>query len=480
MRKRPSRGIQPLWDQLDDRCLLSGYTPAQLSAAYGLSAISFTSPSGAKVTGDGTGQTIALIEEYSDPNIQESLDAFDNEYGLPSITLDVINQAGTQTDPGWASEESMDVEWAHALAPGANIVVAEVSPGNTSAEEFNNLIAAVQTVSNMTGVTVVSMSWGGNEFSGEASSDSNFTTQGITNIASSGDTGVVGWPAVSPNVLAVGGTSLYLSSSAGYGSEQGWVESGGGLSLDEAEPTYQDSVQSTGQRSAPDVSFDADPNTGVAVYFIPPDNTAGQGEWEDAGGTSLGAPAWAGIIAIVNQGRALAGQSSLSGGTQTLPALYALPSTDFHKVAETQSGNPGAGINTANYNTQTGLGTPIGSLLINALVTNSTTPTPTPTPTPAPTPTPTPLPISPRPPVASPLPTPPPIPTPRPTPIPNPAPTPIPTPSPAPTPPPAPPPTPVARPKHHVRSARPHAAGRHVVSRTKSIRQRHGTDKPLS
>ena len=275
MRKRPSRGFRPLWDDLDARCLPAGYTPAQITAAYGLNAISFASSSGAKVTGDGAGQTIALVEEYSDPNIQLALNVFDAKYGLPNTTLTVINQAGSQFDAGWAAEESLDVEWAHAIAPGANIVVVEASPGNSPTSGFTNLMTAVQTASQRAGVKVVSMSWDADDFSGESVYDTAFTTTGITYIASSGDNGVIGWPAVSPNVIGVGGTTLNLDSSGNYGSETGWVYSGGGLTSNENEPGYQYSVQSTGQRSSPDVSFDADPNTGVAVYIIPPDSISG-------------------------------------------------------------------------------------------------------------------------------------------------------------------------------------------------------------
>ncbi len=129
MRKRRRRDVRPLWDTLDERCLPSGYTPAQITSAYGLNGISFTSSSGTKVTGDGSGQTIAVIEMYSDPNIQASLNAFDAQFNLPNTTLNVINQAGSQTDNGWAEEESLDVEWAHAMAPGAKIDVIEAAPG---------------------------------------------------------------------------------------------------------------------------------------------------------------------------------------------------------------------------------------------------------------------------------------------------------------------------------------------------------------
>ena len=129
---RRRRGLRPFVDQLDDRCLLSGssgLTPAQITAAYGLNAITFTTSSGSTVKGDGTGETIALIEMYHDPNLASDLHTFDQQYGLPDPTLNVVNQAGTQTDSGWGQEESLDVEWAHAIAPGASILVVEAAPG---------------------------------------------------------------------------------------------------------------------------------------------------------------------------------------------------------------------------------------------------------------------------------------------------------------------------------------------------------------
>jgi len=451
MRKRAPRRFRPRWDVLDNRCLLDGYTPAQITAAYGLNAITFLSPTGTKVAGDGSGQTIALVEVAHDPNVQASLNTFDSTYGLPATTLDVINLAGNQTDDGWAGEESMDVEWAHAIAPGAKIVVVEANPGTNESNAFNDLMTAIQTAGSTTGVSVVSMSLGGGEFSGESTQDSVFTTKGVTYIASSGDGGTVEWPATAPDVLSVGGTSLQVNSSGSYQRELGWVGTGGGLSQGETEPTFQDSVQSTNTRSTPDVSFDADPSTGVAAYFIPPESTTGGGEWGTVGGTSVGAPAWAGILAIINQGRVLAGQSVLTGATQTLPALYGLPTTDFHKVPLTSGGGGGTtnqAINTASYNTQAGLGSPIGALLINALADASVAPAPPPPAPPAPPPPPTSTPPAPKPPPFT-------LPTPSPTPpINNPLPpitvSPSPTKTPRstapipPTPPPAPPPKAVA------------------------------------
>ena len=429
MSKRRRRGLRPILDQLDERCLLSGYTPAQITSAYGLNAIMFSTSSGS-VKGDGTGETIALIEMDHDPNLSSDLHTFDQAYGLPDPTLTVDNLAGSQTDNGWALEESMDVEWAHATAPGANILVVEAAPGNTNTQALTNLMTAVNTASTTPGVVVVSMSWGFNEFPGETAYDSNFMTPGITYIAASGDNPGVDYPAASPYVLAVGGTTLNLDSSGNYSSETAWPDSGGGYSQYEAEPSYQESVQQTGQRSTPDVAFDGDPYTGVAVYETPP---AGQGRWQQTtqgswqvvGGTSLGAPSWAGIIAIVDQGRALAGSGSLSGATQTLPSLYDL-SADFNSVAATQAGGGGIGFPWGGFggwgddwsaaygtttttgstaNTQTGLGSPDGSALVDNLVASTTTvplttsslasilaSTPSHSPTPAPTPTPTPTP----------------------------------------------------------------------------------------
>ena len=243
--------------------------------------------------GDGSGVTIALIEMYHDPNLASDLATFDQKYGLPTPTLTVVNLAGTQTNSSWGEEESLDVEWAHAIAPGANILVVEAAPGNTESQQLQNLMAAVQTASTTPGVAVVSMSWGFPEFSGETAYDTYFTTPGITYVAASGDSPGVEYPAASPDVVAVGGTTLALSSSGGYGSETAWDDSGGGYSQYEAEPAYQESVQTTGQRSTPDVAFDANPNTGVEIYFTPASGGGGwqttqQGSWEEVGGTSLG------------------------------------------------------------------------------------------------------------------------------------------------------------------------------------------------
>jgi hypothetical protein len=364
MRKR-RRGLRPTFDPLDDRCLLSGLTPATLADAYGLNAITFTSSSGATVPGTGAGETIALIEAYHDPTLLSDLAVFDQTYNLPAITPTVVNLGGAKSNPGWALEESLDVEWAHALAPGANIVVIEAKSQTRQA-----LVAAVDTARNMPQVDVVSMSWGFSEASYQ--STNHFTTPaghtGITFVAASGDDGLAGgtnWPAVSPDVLAVGGTSLVIDPSGNYEYETAWYDSGGGLSRYEKEPAYQRVIQSTGKRSTPDVAFDGDPDTGVEVYETSLYN--GQGSWSVVGGTSLGTPAWAAIIAIVDQGRALQGEGSLDGASQTLPMLYSLPSNAFNAISGASR------TDVAGANIATGLGSPNGPVLIADLVASNLT-----------------------------------------------------------------------------------------------------------
>ncbi len=345
---------------LEHRCLLSGLTPAEVTGAYGLDSIAFSTPSGT-IKGDGSGQVIALIEAYHDPFLASDLHTFDQTYGLPDPQLIVADQAGTKTNSGWALEESLDVEWAHAIAPGAIILVVEAQSQSRSA-----LVTAVNAARFTPGVDAISMSWGFSEFSRETVYNSIFMTpaghKGITFFGASGDSGPPGgveWPSAAPSVVAVGGTTLDVNFSGHYQFETAWFDSSGGYSKYEAEPSYQRSVQGLGKRSTPDVAFDGDPNTGVAVYETSPYSS--HGTWEIVGGTSLGTPAWAGIIAIVDQGRSLLGEGSLDGATQTLPALYALPASDFNAI-------PPLAQNEGTANTSTGRGTPNGPALVADLV----------------------------------------------------------------------------------------------------------------
>ena len=137
-----------------------------------------------------------------------------------------------------------------------------------------------------------------------------------------------------------------------------WSGSGGGVSAYESEPSYQKGVQSTGYRTIPDVAFDGSSSSGVSVYDSY-DNTGG-GPWVSMWGTSLGAPSWAALIAVADQGRVAAGGTTLDGPTQTLPGLYSLPSADFHDITSGSNGSDSAG---TGYDDVTGRGTPVAKLL---------------------------------------------------------------------------------------------------------------------
>lgn len=358
-RRRCVPGVQAL----DPRRLLSGFTPAEVRAAYGFDDIAFRSPTGATVAADGAGQTIAIVASYHNPNLLSDLEVFDRTYGLPEADVRVVNLAGDATNTTWASESAMDVQWAHAMAPAASIVLVEAR-----SDSGDDVLAAVEVARSIAGVTVVSMSFGFTESAGQHVYDPVFTTPaghvGITFVAASGDHGPAGgamYPASSPNVLGVGGTTLTLDDAGAVASESVWSLSASGPARFAARPSYQAGFQQGAKRSTPDVSFLGDPTTGVAIYHTAPD--ASQGSWRTFAGTSLGSPAWAAIVAIANQGRALEGKRSLDGPSETLPALYALAGADaFRAVGNTVSA------------TAAGLGVPDVKALVPALV-RYTTPT---------------------------------------------------------------------------------------------------------
>jgi subtilase family serine protease len=352
----------------------AGFSPGQISQAYGFNQIYFENGA---IKGDGRGQTIAIVDAYNQPNITSDLAIFDATYGLPAPpSFRVVNENGASSlpasDQGWGLEISLDVEWAHAMAPGANILLVEANSPN-----YSDLMAAVDYARNQPGVSVVSMSWGSGEWFTESGYDSFFTTpaghRGVTFIASSGDNGSAGapnYPSVSPNVLAVGGTRLTTDTAGDYLGEVGWSGSGGGISTTETEPRYQRGVvtQTGAYRAVPDVSYNGSPNSPFAVY-----DTDGYGGWIEVYGTSAGAPQWAALVAIADQGRALEGQGSLDGGSQTLPAIYQLPQSYFHDITSGSNGSYSAG---AGYDLVTGRGSPIANLVVQGLVAYGTSATP--------------------------------------------------------------------------------------------------------
>jgi hypothetical protein len=401
-----------------------GLTPNQLRGAYGLGTYSGgTLSSGVTfngIAGDGTGQTIAIVDAYDDPNAASDLNTFSTYYGLPTFggsgapTFTKVNQTGgttlPSTDPSspwsgsgattWSMEESLDIEWAHVMAPMANIILFEAS--NTS----SGLYTAIQTAANTAGVVAISMSWGGSEFSGEASYDSTYFATptghiggsatiggtklagGITFLASTGDSGAyasgsttlaIEYPAASPNVVAVGGTSLYTNGNS-YGSESSWGNgsssgssggAGGGISNFESQPVYQSGIVSafsTTRRTTPDISADANPNTGVPIYDTWDFGASTPWLAGYIGGTSLACPLWAGMVTVADQGRAIIGLGSLDGRSQTLPALYKLATSNFHDITSGSSIGPASYGPGAGYDLSTGIGSPVANLLLPQLV----------------------------------------------------------------------------------------------------------------
>jgi subtilase family serine protease len=350
----------------------TGNTPAKVKHAYGFDQIYFN---GGTVKGDGAGQTIAIVTAYDHPTIASDLSFFNASYGLPNSTFTKKTMSTTMSvSSAWTLETAMDVEWAHAIAPGAKILLVEARSAS-----FADLFAAVDYARTQPGVVSVSMSWGSAEFSGETSYDSRFTTPtghiggsnlpgGVTFVASAGDNGAPAeYPAVSPNVLSVGGTHLSIDSAGNYLGETGWSKSGGGISAYESKPAYQSALtQSSTKRIGPDVAYNGDPLTGFPVYTSSP--YYGITGWFQVAGTSAGAPQWAALVAIADQGRALSGLGSLDGKTQTQQAIYSMSPSNFHDVI---TGNNKFAAGTG-FDLVTGRGSPFANRVVLSLVSTAT------------------------------------------------------------------------------------------------------------
>jgi Divergent InlB B-repeat domain/PASTA domain len=281
------------------------YGPSEFHTGYDLPT---TTPVGAAQ------QTIAIVDAYDDPNIESDLATYDSQYGLPACTtangcFRKVNQNGGTSYPsangGWAQEISLDVEVAHAICQGCKILLVEASSSSIS-----DLGTAENTAASL-GANVISNSYSAADFSGESAYDGYYDHPGVAITASSGD-GDYGaqYPATSPYVTAVGGTTLNLNGDASYGSESVWnwgsgTGTGSGCSGYESKPSWQTDPTCT-KRMEADVSADADPNTGAAVY----DSYSYQGQsgWFQIGGTSLSAPLIAGVYALTGAPQA-AGQT---------------------------------------------------------------------------------------------------------------------------------------------------------------------------
>jgi hypothetical protein len=317
------------------------YGPAQFSTAYSLPT-SAPSP-----------LTIGIVDAYDDPKIASDLATYSAQYSLPPCTTATgcfrkVNQNGGTSYPrsnsGWALEIALDVEVAHAICQNCKILLVEASSSS-----FANLGAAENEAVSL-GANVVSNSWGGGEFSSETQYDTSyFHHPGVPLVFASGDNGYgVEYPAASQYVTAVGGTTLNVDSGNHYAGETAWPDAGSGCSQFEPKPSWQ-TDDGCARRTVADVSADADPNTGAAVYDSV--SYSGQTGWFQVGGTSLATPLVAAVYALTGS------PSGVTFGAQP----YADPNA-LHDVTTGSNSSCGSYLCTAQpgYDGPTGLGTPNG------------------------------------------------------------------------------------------------------------------------
>ncbi|SFK10715.1 S53 family peptidase [Methylocapsa palsarum] len=285
---------------------VAGYffeTPASLACVYQLVPVTQPgcNPNLVATNVTGGSRAIAIVDAFDYPAAMSDLARFSSQFGLPAPTssnFQVVFAAGTRppdgSGSGWDIEAALDIEYAHGLAPKAKLYLVEAA-----SDAFSDMFAAVKKASQLVaaaGGGEVSMSWGGAEFASEKTLDSHMTTQNVVYFASSGDSPGTSYPCVSPNVVCVGGTGNSRNQVTGkLGGEVAWNDTGGGTSLYESRPEYQNPISSIigSKRAVPDVAAVADPRTGVWVYNSTYD---GAGAWFTVGGTSVASPVMAGIV----------------------------------------------------------------------------------------------------------------------------------------------------------------------------------------
>src|SRR5580704_3537033 len=348
----------------------SGYGPAQFQAAYNLTAAS---------AADGSGTTVAVVDAYNDPTAASDLATYRSAAGLPALTagqFTVYNQNG-QTSPlpatapasdDWTLEEALDVDMVSAICPLCKIDLVEANN-----DTGNGLFVAEQTAATTLGVKYISNSWGGRETSSDTAMDSEyFGVSGVVYTASAGDSAYSGgviYPATSPHVVGVGGTTLNTASNSRGWTESVWKTSstegtGSGCSAVEPQPSWQSSISlitaACSHRVDNDVAADADPNTGAAVY----DTSNGNGGWNEVGGTSESSPMIAAVFA-------LAGNNG-NGGNNAADSIY----THTGNLYDVTTGSNGSCSSSllctakTGYDGPTGWGTPDG---LTAFQSTSTT-----------------------------------------------------------------------------------------------------------
>lgn len=320
-----------------------GYGPSQLQSAYVL-------PSSTA----GSGETVAVVDAFNDPNAASDLATYRSDAGLPACgtgCFSVVNENGA-TSPlpasagtsGWDVEESLDIDMVSAICPLCHIILVE-----TNSASINDLGTGVNAAVSL-GAKFVSNSYGGSESSTDSSLDSQFYNHaGVAVTASAGDSGFgVSYPAASQFVTSVGGTSLSTASNSRGWTESVWNGSGGGCSADDAKPSWQTDTGCS-RRTDNDVAAVADPNTGVAVF-----DTFSQGGWLEVGGTSASSPIIASVFALA--GNPAAGTYPSSYIYQHTSNLFDVTSGSNGSCSPSYLCTAGAG-----YDGPTGWGTPDGT-----------------------------------------------------------------------------------------------------------------------
>lgn len=353
-------------------------TPGSLACIYGTATSlttgcptgSSTSPPSGGSTSLPTGGsgTIAIVDAFDYPTAASDLAVFSSTFGLPAANFSVVYASGSQPslNCGWAQEAALDIEWAHAMAPSAKIVLVEANSNS-----FSDLFSAVQVATNQvlcgsntcpsggSGVGEVSMSWGGREFVSESTFDGFMATPGVTYFAASGDSGgKTIYPSASPNVVSCGGTSIVRSSLTGaFVTEQGWRGSGGGGSKFEPAPPYQSVIASIvgSNRGTPDFSSDADPNSGVWVYDTTPCN--GVSGWLVFGGTSVATPSLAGIVNLASSSTGGSFSATNNGEQTRIYNCYANTTCYSAGYFDVTTGTVGRFSATTGWDFVTGVGT---------------------------------------------------------------------------------------------------------------------------
>jgi kumamolisin len=331
-------------------------TAGSIACIYGVSTPVSGCPKNGSNLATGGAKAIAVVDYGNTSTLQADFNAFNTHFGLPAQTLQFICDCAScpsANGTGWDVETSLDVEWAHAMAPNAQIIVSQFCSdpfqGGTSAAEY----LAGQAV-NAAGGGEVSNSFGyGGEFADELAWDQYMTWAGVVYFTSTGDSGCgTDYPESSPNTVAAGGTHILRDSNGNLTGESVWSGGGGGISQYEPLPNYQLIIGNlTGpHRGSPDISADADPNTGVGVY-----STTGCGGWCQVGGTSVSSPVLAGIVNAAGSFR----QHSPSE-LATLYGWYRNPGLYHAYIYDVTSGSNGGSCGSAKvgWDQGTGLGTP--------------------------------------------------------------------------------------------------------------------------